>query len=346
LRLAAASSAAACLLAACSGGDLVLPSDSPSAVPAALEAFRGNEQAAPPGTALPDPIVVKVTDAEGNPMAGVQVAFDVAANAGEVTPDTATTDGDGEAPARWVLGDEPGEHQVVAEVVGAALDVVSFTATAVEDAPAPSAGESSITASPDRIEAGSGLSIITVTVRDSRGRPVGGASVTLAASGVGNILTQPSAPTDGGGVAQGTLQGILPGTREVSATVNGAVELAETASVTVVATAEPERLVFVVQPSNVEEDEVITPPVTVAVVGAGGDIVPVSGIEIQVELLREHGNDSSELEGDTTQSTEDGVAVFPDLRVDRDEDRYRLRASAPGRPELGSVDSDTFEVED
>ncbi|MDQ2673363.1 MAG: hypothetical protein M3Y40_01780, partial [Chloroflexota bacterium] len=74
--------------------------------------------------------------------------------------------------------------------------------------------------------------------------------------------------------------------------------------------------------------------------------VPVSGIEIRLELLGEHGNDSNELEGDTTQSTQNGVAVFPDLRVDRDEDGYRLRATAPGRPELGSVDSDTFDVED
>lgn len=315
-------------------------------MPAALEVARGNEQSAPPGTELPEPIVVNVTDAEGNPLAGVRVAFEATAGGGETIPDTASTNTDGEASARWMLGDAPGEQRVVAEVVGAGLDVVSFTATAVEEAPAPSAEESSITASPELIEAGTGLSIITVTVRDTRGRPMGGATVTLAATGVGNILTQPSAPTDEDGVAQGTLQGILPGTRVVSATVNGDVELAETATVTVVATPAPERLIFVVQPSDVEEDEVITPPVAVAVVDAEGDIVPVSGIEIRLELLEESGKDSKELEGDTTQSTADGVAVFPDLRVDRDEDRYRLRASAPGRPELGSVDSDTFDVED
>ena len=39
-------------------------------------------------------------------------------------------------------------------------------------------------------------------------------------------------------------------------------------------------------------------------------------------------------------------SVFPDLRVDHEHDGYRLRATAPGRPELGSVESSSFDVED
>lgn len=344
MRVAAASVAAACLLgAACGGGDLVLPGGSS---PSVLEALSGSDQAAPPGVELPQPIVVRVKDEHDQPLAGVRVAFTVGAAGGETIPDTATTDAEGVAPARWVLGDAPGEQQVVAEVVGAGLDVVSFSATAVVDAPEPSPGRSSVTASPERIEAVSGLSIITVTVRDARGEPLEGATVVLAADGVGNILTQPSAPTDEAGVAQGTLQGILPGTRVVSATVNGEVELEETAEVTVVATPEPDRLAFLVQPADVEEDAAIAPPVAVAVVDENGDVVPVAGIEIRLELLRDGRDESKELEGDTVETTEDGIAVFSDLRVDRDEDGYRLRATAPGRPELGSVDSETFDVED
>jgi hypothetical protein len=69
-------------------------------------------------------------------------------------------------------------------------------------------------------------------------------------------------------------------------------------------------------------------------------------MEIRLELVREKGESSNELEGDTTQLTDDGVAVFPDLRVDGDDRDYRLRATAPARPELGSVDSETFDVED
>jgi adhesin/invasin len=340
-----ASVAAACLVgAACGGGDLVLPEGTP---PIAVEVLRGDGQFAPPGEELPQPIVVKVTDADSNPLPDVQVAFELGAGAegGETTPDTALTDEAGEASTRWVLGDGLGEQEVQAEVVGAGLDVVSFTATAVEDLPQPSAGQSSVTASPESIEAVTGLSVIRVIVRDGQGDPIAGATVTLAATGLGNVLTQPSGPTGEDGVAEGSLQAITPGTKVISAVVNGDITIDETATIEVVVTPTADRLVFLVQPTDTEEDEIISPAVAVSIVDDDGDVVPLSGIEIRLELIREKGETSDELEGDTTQITEDGVALFPDLRVDRDDEHYRLRATAPGRPDLGSVDSETFDVE-
>jgi Invasin, domain 3 len=349
LRLSLASAAAACLIGAgCGGGDLVLP-ENPAPAPASAEAFDGSGQSASPGAELADPIVVKVRDAEGAPVPDVRVAFELGAGAegGEVTPDTATTDAAGEASASWVLGPGLGEHQVDAEVVGAGLDVVSFTATAVEDLPEPSGELSSLTATPASIEAITGVASITVTVRDQSGEPVAGATVTLFASGASNFLTQPSTPTGEDGVAEGALQALTPGTRVVSAMVNGDVAIVETATVEVVTTPPPptNRLVFLVQPTDAEEDQIISPPVSVAVVDGEDNVVPLSGVEIRLELVRDD-HDSNELEGDTTQLTEVGIAVFPDLRVDRDERGYRLRATAPERPELGSVESETFDVED
>jgi hypothetical protein len=244
------------------------------------------------------------------------------------------------------LGDGLGEQEVHAEVVGAGLDVVSFTATAVEDLPQPSAGHSSVTASPESIEAVTGLSVIRVTVRDGQGDPIAGATVTLAATGLGNVLTQPSGSTEEDGVAEGSLQAITPGTKVISAVVNGTVTIDETASIEVVVTPRADRLVFLVQPTDTEEDEIISPAVAVVILDDDGDVVPLSGVEIRLELIRERGEGSDELEGDTTQITDEGVAVFPDLRVDRDDRDYRLRATAPERSELGSVDSETFDVED
>jgi adhesin/invasin len=323
----------------------VLPEDAP---PVAVEVLRGDGQSAPPGEELPQPIVVKVTDADSNPLPDVRVAFELGAGAegGETTPDTALTDQAGEASTRWVLGDGLGEQEVHAEVVGAGLDIVSFTATAVEDLPQPSAGHSSVTASPESIEAVTGLSVIRVTVRDGRGDPIAGATVTLAATGLGNVLTQPSGPTGEDGVAEGSLQAITPETKVISAVVNGDITIEETATIEVVATPTADRLVFLVQPTDTGEDEILSPAVAVAIVDDDGDVVPLSGVEIRLELIREQGEGSNELEGDTTQITDDGVAVFPDLRVDRDDSDYRLRATAPERPELGSVDSETFDVED
>jgi hypothetical protein len=340
----------ACLVSsACGGSDLVLP-ENPGPAPASAEAFHGSGQSAAPGAELPAPLVVKVTDAQGDPLPDVSVAFELGAGAegGEITPDTARTNGAGEASAQWVLGQGLGDHQVDAEVVGAGLDVVSFTATAVEDLPEPSGELSSLSATPARIEAITGVAGIRVTVRDQAGEPVAGATVILFSTGASNFLTQPATPTGEDGVAEGALQALTPGARVVSAMVNGDVAVVETATVDVVTTPpQPAaaRLVFMVQPMDTDEDEIISPPVSVAVVDGEGNVVPLSGIEVRVELVRD-GKDSHELEGSTTRLTENGVAVFPDLRVDRHEHDYLLRATSPDHPELGSVDSQMFDIED
>ena len=112
-----------------------------------------------------------------------------------------------------------------------------------------------------------------------------------------------------------------------------------------VVTPKPDRLAFVVQPSNTEDEGAIDPPVSVAVVDEGGDVIAESGVVIHLELLRSNGG-PHDFEGQATQVTVDGIAVFPGLRVDHDHDDFRFRATAPDRPELGSVESETFEIED
>jgi len=435
--------ATSCLIsgAACGGGDLGLPND------LSITAVAGNGQTGPIGSELSSPLVVRVDDAQGRPAPDISVAFKLGAGAegGDLAPDTAVTDSDGEATSRWVLGGTEGRQTVNAEVVGTGLvasfsamaertsvltlelasgdgqtgapgeelaeplvvrlvdengdgvanravtwvvatgggtaspassdtddqgfastawtlgpqaggntlsavvsgvGVVSFTATAVGDGGSgPSPSRSTVTASPATIAASTGQSTITVTVRDGDGAAIAGATVTLEATGSGNVLTQPSAPTGADGVATGTLRSAVPETKVVSAVVNGSVAIVETAEVTVTATAEPDRLVFLVGPSNTSEDEVISPAVEVAIVDAQGIVVPLTGVEIEIELIREQGQTSKELDGDRARSTENGVATFPDLLVKKEDGNYRLRASAPGLPELGSVESSPFDVE-
>jgi hypothetical protein len=353
MRMGPALIASLCLLPGigCGGGDLGLPEDG---TPAGIEPAGGNGQTGLVGAELPQPIVAKVTDAQGRPVPGVSVAFELGAGAegGATSPDTALTNAEGAASTTWVLGEAEGEQRVEAEVVGAGLPVVSFTATAVEEGRnEPSPERSSVTASPATIEAVTGLSVITVRVRDGRGDPVPGATVTLAVTGAGNTLTQPSGLTGTDGAATGTLQSLVPETKTISAVVNGGVTISEMAEVVVtLTTPEPEpeahHLQFIVQPSDTEEGEVISPAVAVAVVDAGGEVVPVSGIEIQLELVKEDGKSAKELEGERTRATENGVAVFPVLEVVQEEGGFRQRAAARGRPELGSVDSEPFDVED
>ncbi len=89
-----------------------------------------------------------------------------------------------------------------------------------------------VVANPTSISSVDGVATVTVTAFDGLGNPVTGATVELSATGSGNTLTQPSAPTDVNGEATGTLSSTVAGTKTVSATVNG-VGITRTASVTV-----------------------------------------------------------------------------------------------------------------
>ncbi|CAN5769173.1 hypothetical protein BH24GEM1_BH24GEM1_17760 [soil metagenome] len=310
-----------------------------------LERTSGDDQESAPGAELPDPLVVRLVDESGVAVPGRAVAWVVGIGNGGVDPQSSETDGDGFASAAWTLGPEPGPNTLSAVVSG--VGVVSFTATAVADGqPRPSPERSTVAASPSNIVPGTGVSTITVTVRDGSGAAISGATVTLTATGSGNVLAQPSGPTGADGVATGTLQSVVSEIKVVSAVVNGAIAINETAEVTVTAPVAPDRVEFRVPPSDTEEDETISPAVEVAIMDPQGNVVLLNGVEIELELLRDGNRVSKELEGDRTRATENGIAVFPDLSVDREGRDYRLRASAPGRPELGSVVSEPFEVED
>lgn len=106
---------------------------------------------------------------------------------------------------------------------------VTVTYSAVTEAPV-SAERSSVEVSTTALRTCCGSSVVTVTARDANGNPVSGASVTLAASGAGNVLTQPSDSTNAQGVAVGSLSSSMIGAKLISATVNG---IALTSTVTV-----------------------------------------------------------------------------------------------------------------
>jgi hypothetical protein len=313
-----------------------------------LERVSGNGQEAGPGEEVADPLVVRLVDEAGEGVPDRAVAWVVAIGKGTAQPQSSETDADGFAATTWTLGPEAGRNSLNAVVSG--VGVVSFPATAVggggggEAGPSPE--RSSVTASPTDIVVGLGVSTITVTVRDGSGAALSGATVTLAATGNGNILSQPSAPTGADGVATGSLQSALLGTKVVSAVVNGSVAIVQTAEVTVTAVPQADRLEFRVQPSDTPEDEIISPAVEDAIVDGQGRVVSVSGVDIDLELIKQDGNDSTELKGESTRVTENGIAVFPDLAVKKKDKDYRLRASAPARPELGTVECLPFDIED
>lgn len=99
-------------LAACAGSELTLPSDGS---PAALRAFSGDGQEGTVGKMLDAPLVARLTDRAGLPVAGVSVRFESDV-ADEIEPGVDTTDQDGRASARVRLGTTEGTQTIEARL--------------------------------------------------------------------------------------------------------------------------------------------------------------------------------------------------------------------------------------
>jgi hypothetical protein len=91
--------------------------------------ISGNDQSALISSPVVVPPSVKVTDADGNAVAGFAVTFSVAAGGGTLSGASQTTDVNGIATLnRWTLGSSAGTNRLVA--TGAGLSPATFTATA------------------------------------------------------------------------------------------------------------------------------------------------------------------------------------------------------------------------
>jgi len=123
----------------CLGGALLFAlaacdrADKPAAT--AVVAVSGNRQEGLVATALAQPLVVKVSDQYGDPVANTTVTFVVTAGGGSVTPATVTTTAAGQASANWTLGTTVGTQAVTVSAAGTKITApVEFTATAVDQA--------------------------------------------------------------------------------------------------------------------------------------------------------------------------------------------------------------------
>jgi len=119
--------------------DLLLPEPPDGGQNVALTKVDGDEQTGTVGEPLPEPLIVQVLTQREQPATGRKVAFVLSADpaAGEVSPDTAVTDDQGRATARWTLGTAPGPHIVVAQLVGGEAEnqIAQFRAAATAGSP-------------------------------------------------------------------------------------------------------------------------------------------------------------------------------------------------------------------
>jgi hypothetical protein len=168
----------------------------------AVNIVSGNNQEAPAGSKLPQPLVVQLLDQGGNPIPNRPVSWVIGDGGGTANPQTSNTNADGQASTEWTLGPNPGTNTLNAVVSG--LTPAAFTATGT------GAGTPSTlaltTQPPSSVTVGATLSPAPVVqVRDAAGHNVAVAGVEITvgvSSGKGQVSGTTTVATDGNGQAQ------------------------------------------------------------------------------------------------------------------------------------------------
>jgi hypothetical protein len=221
------------ILVSCGGGE------APPGPPATVASLSSGTLSATAGAALSEPITVRVTDADGRNVPGVEVTFAVELGSGSLSAVGTTsanvtfspqvvgveaftlvdsTDANGEAGAIWTLGTKAGAQSATATVTG--LTPVSFNATAssgpaAESTLDPSAGLIGFVS--DTLDG-----TLAVAVVDEHSNPVSDETVTWNVVMGGGAVAVATSQTDSSGVARATaLLGASPGLNLFTGTVVG-----------------------------------------------------------------------------------------------------------------------------
>jgi hypothetical protein len=184
--------------------------------PANLIVVSGNNQTAKVNAALPQSLVVQVTDQGGNPIAGVSAIF--SAPSGTFAGNPATTDSNGDATVNYTTGTSAGAITITASVNSLNTQITAN----VTAGPA-----TTVTVSGGNNQAGTaGTTLpqpLTVVVTDQYGNPVPGVAVNFDDGGAGGSFLNPNpVTTDNTGTAtQGYTLPPAPGTVNITATAAG-----------------------------------------------------------------------------------------------------------------------------
>lgn len=161
------------------------------------------------GTSTTPAPAVRVTDKDGEPVADVQVAFNVTGGNGFVTPARVTTDANGRASTEWTLGTALAANTLKATV--GALAPVVFNAMAVAGPPVAleRAGVENQLAVAGTVAA----SPLKARVFDAFHNPVAGVSVAFSVTSGGGTVSPSNPVTDGTGSVSavwtlGTTEGV------------------------------------------------------------------------------------------------------------------------------------------
>jgi hypothetical protein len=163
----------------------------------ALTLESGNDQTGDVGSELAQPLVVRVSDHQGNGVQGTVVAWSAAARSGSLSASTDTSDVNGLVSVNWTLGPTAGTQEASASVSGLTGSPVTFTANATS---AGAASLSLVSGNGQSSTVGTALAQpLVVVVRDGGGNPVAGTAVTWEVTDGGGTLSGGVVVTDGSG---------------------------------------------------------------------------------------------------------------------------------------------------
>jgi hypothetical protein len=183
-----------------------------------ISGASGDNQTGEAGSALPDPLVIEVRDANGNPQPGTTVDFTVTSGDGLVSPNSAVTDANGQAGTTLTLGSVAGANTVSAAAAG--IGAITFSATATP----PPAPPTQIALTP----ASASTNLLKpidyqATIQDQFGNPVTTATdpVSFSVTGATGTFSPSATVTPSDGVASVTFTPTTTGTATMTASVTG-----------------------------------------------------------------------------------------------------------------------------
>lgn len=326
-------------LVACNEGDLLLPAANQ---PAALALMQGNSQTAIAGGTLPESLVVRVTDNRKLPVAGIRVAFvlKTPGAGGALEPDTVTTDRDGRAASRWVLGSQAGVQRAEARIVGNDQLVASFTATASAGAVA-----SFVVEKGDKQSGPAGATLpesLVVRARDAQGNPITGLLVNWSVTGGGSVSSDqvPTGPDGRASVRRtlGPTAGAQTAIADAGKVPGSPVTFTSTATAGGTAV-----LAFATQPASTAQSGVpLSRQPRLQLRDGLGNPVAQPGVDVTADLASGPG---ATLAGRVRVATDaTGLAAFSDLAINGPPGTYTLRFTAAGLPGVAPAISSAIAI--
>ena len=287
-----------------------------------ISAVSGMDQSGLVGTTLPEPLVVQVADAFGNPIPGVEVVW-TPDGGGTTSSSTTVTGDDGLTSVTRTLGTTAGTQRTLASVEGLVGSPVTFVHTATAGA---ATGVTIVSGDDQTGPVSTELTLpLVVSVKDGGGNPVPNVAVSWVIGAGGGSVSPSTSTTDANGqaVAAWTL-GPTPGPNTVSAVVSGIgiVEFSATATA-----GAPARLSIFTQPSASAVSGVpLSEGPVIQLLDAGGNAAQQAGVPVTVSI----GSGGGTLGGTLTRSTDgNGRAAFGGLVITGTPGTRTLRFTAP-----------------